>query len=60
MEKKHEPPTIHMKNSGIVIIKNSASILIGLFCILLLFTTSFRKSKCPKCSRKEKKKAIKE
>ncbi|EJR56943.1 hypothetical protein IIM_00351 [Bacillus cereus VD107] len=60
MEEKHDHPTIQMKNSSIVIVKNSASIIFGLFFILLLFTKPFRKSKCPECKKREKKRAVKE
>lgn len=34
MEDKEIQPMIHMKNSSIVIVKNSASIIFGLFFIL--------------------------
>ncbi|MDH4421435.1 MULTISPECIES: hypothetical protein [Bacillus] len=60
MEEKEIQPNIHMKNSSIVIIKNSASIIFGLFFILLFFAKPFRKSKCPECKKREKKKAEKE
>ncbi|PGB02184.1 hypothetical protein [Bacillus toyonensis] len=60
MEEKEIQPTIHMKNSSIVIVKNSASIIFGLFFILLFFAKPFRKSKCPECKKCEKKKAGKE
>ncbi|MGN4425836.1 hypothetical protein ACTFQN_18660 [Bacillus cereus group sp. MYBK30-1] len=60
MEEKHNYPTIQMKNSSIVIVKNSASIIFGLFFILLLFAKPFRKSKCPECKKREKKRAVKE
>ncbi|NWK70975.1 hypothetical protein HWX41_18280 [Bacillus paramycoides] len=60
MEEKHDHPTIQMKNSSIVIVKNSASIIFGLFFILLLFAKPFRKSKCPECKKREKKRAVKE
>ncbi|MGH1286814.1 hypothetical protein [Bacillus toyonensis] len=60
MEEKEIQPTIHMKNSSIVIVKNSASIIFGLFFILLFFAKPFRKSKCPECKQREKKKAGKE
>ncbi|CAM4057176.1 hypothetical protein [Bacillus paramycoides] len=60
MEEKHNHPTIQMKNSSIVIVKNSASIIFGLFFILLLFAKPFLKSKCPECKKLEKKRAVKE
>ncbi|MDR4985784.1 hypothetical protein CN491_20485 [Bacillus cereus] len=62
MEEKEIQPTIQMKDSSIVIVKvkNSASIIFGLFFILLLFVKPFRNSKCPECKKLEKKKAGKE
>ncbi|MBC6971485.1 hypothetical protein H9I32_03295 [Bacillus sp. Xin] len=60
MEEKHDQPMIKMENSSIVIVKNSASIIIGLFCLLLFFAKPFRKTKCPKCSKKGKKSRVKE
>ncbi|MBW3492715.1 hypothetical protein ACQKFK_05100 [Bacillus mycoides] len=60
MEENQDHPTIQMKNSSIVIVKNSASIIFGLFFILLFFAKPFRKSKCPECKKREKKKAVKE
>ncbi|MFK4291985.1 MULTISPECIES: hypothetical protein [Bacillus] len=60
MEENQDHPTIQMKNSNIVIVKNSASIIFGLFFILLFFAKPFRKSKCPECKKREKKKAVKE
>ncbi|WP_195723531.1 hypothetical protein [Bacillus anthracis] len=45
MEEKEIQPTIQMKNSSIVIVKNSASIIFGLFFILLFFARPFCKSK---------------
>ncbi|QWU44005.1 MULTISPECIES: hypothetical protein [Bacillus] len=60
MEEKQDHPTIQMKNSSIVIVKNSTSIIFGLFFILLFFAKPFRKSKCPECKKREKKKAVKE
>ncbi|MBE5105792.1 hypothetical protein IGI01_10875 [Bacillus thuringiensis] len=60
MEEKEIQPTIHMKNSSIVIVKNSASIIFGLFFILLFFAKPFRISKCPECKKREKEKAGKE
>ncbi|HDR7795187.1 TPA: hypothetical protein QCY19_003857 [Bacillus luti] len=60
MEEKEIQPTIHMKNSSIVIVKNSASIIFGLFFILLFLAKPFRKSKCRECKKREKKKAEKE
>ncbi|GAB6442878.1 MULTISPECIES: hypothetical protein [Bacillus] len=60
MEEKEMQPTIQMKNSSIVIVKNSSSIIFGLFFILLFFTKPFRKSKCPECKKREKKKIEKE
>lgn len=41
MEEKEIQPTIQMKNSSIVIVKNSASIIFGLFFILLFFARPF-------------------
>ncbi|CAM4021302.1 ATPase [Bacillus wiedmannii] len=55
MEEKEIQPTIQMKNSSIVIVKNSSSIIFGLFFILLFFVKPFRKSKCPECKKREKK-----
>ncbi|PFK43390.1 hypothetical protein COI93_10070 [Bacillus cereus] len=60
MEEKHDQSIIKMENSSIVIVKNSASIIIGLFCLLLLFAKPFRKTKCPKCSKKKKKSSVKD
>ncbi|PFO80038.1 hypothetical protein [Bacillus cereus] len=61
MEEKHDQSIIKMENSSIVIVKNSASIMIGLFCLLLLlFAKPFRKTKCPKCSKKGKKSKAKD
>ncbi|EJQ47281.1 MULTISPECIES: hypothetical protein [Bacillus] len=60
MEEKEMQPTIQMKNSSIVIVKNSASIIFGLFFILLFFAKPFRKSKCSECKKREKKKIGKE
>ncbi|GLV65109.1 hypothetical protein Bmyc01_37780 [Bacillus mycoides] len=60
MEEKESQPTIHMKNNNIVIVKNSASIIFALFFILLLFAKPFRKSKCPECKKRAKKKVGKE
>ncbi|HDR4731473.1 TPA: hypothetical protein ACHVJ3_003189 [Bacillus cereus] len=60
MEEKEIQPTIQMKNSSIVIVKNSASIIFGLFFILLFFARPFRKSKCSGCKKREKKKVEKE
>ncbi|MFT0601474.1 hypothetical protein ACMHYP_11675 [Bacillus cereus] len=60
MEEKEMQPTIQMKNSSIVIVKNSASIIFGLFFILLFFARPFRKSKCSECTKREKKKVEKE
>ncbi len=51
MEEKESQPTIQMKNSSIVIVKNSASIIFGLFFILLFFARPFRKSKCSECKK---------
>ena len=48
MKEKEMQPTIHMKNSSIVIVNNSASIIFALFFILLFFAKPFRKSKCAK------------
>lgn len=55
MEEKEIQPTIQMKNSSIVIVKNSSSIIFGLFFILLFFVKPFRKSNCPECKKREKK-----
>ena len=55
MEEKESQPTIQMKNSSIVIVKNSASIIFGLFFILLFFARPFRKSKCSECKTREEK-----
>lgn len=55
MEEKEMQPTIQMKNSSIVIVKNSASIIFGLFFILLFFAKPFRTSKCSECKKREKK-----
>lgn len=60
MEEKETQPTIQMKNSSIVIVKNSSSIIFGLFFILLFFAKPFRKSKCPECKKRAKKKVEKE
>ncbi|RAT00832.1 hypothetical protein A6E25_15770 [Bacillus cereus] len=60
MEEKEMHPTIHMKNSSIVIVKNSASIIFALFFILLFFAKPFRKSKCSECKKHAKKKVEKE
>ncbi|HDR6309622.1 TPA: hypothetical protein QCU60_001450 [Bacillus cereus] len=60
MEEKEMQPTIQMKNSSIVIVKNSSSIIFGLFFILLFFAKPFRKSKCPECKKREQKKVEKE
>ncbi|UNP77369.1 hypothetical protein MN033_04015 [Bacillus nitratireducens] len=60
MEEKESQPTIHMKNNNIVIVKNSASIIFALFFILLFFAKPFRKSKCPECKKRAKKKVGKE
>ncbi|WP_439875330.1 hypothetical protein ACSLGG_05935 [Bacillus mycoides] len=60
MEEKEIQPTIHMKNNNIVIVKNSSSIIFALFFILLFFAKPFRKSKCPECKKREKKKIGKE
>ncbi|MGK0534932.1 hypothetical protein [Bacillus sp. 'calajunan'] len=60
MEEKEMQPTIQMKNSSIVIVKNSSSIIFGLFFILLFFAKPFRKSKCSECKKPEKKKIGKE
>ena len=60
MEEKEIQPTIQMKNSSIVIVKNSASIIFGLFFILLFFARPFRKSKRSECKKREKKKVEKE
>lgn len=51
MEEKEIQPTIQMKNSSIVIVKNSASIIFGLFFILLFFARPFCKSKCSECKK---------
>ena len=55
MEEKEIQPTIQMKNSSIVIVKNSASIIFGLFFILLFFARPFRKSKCSECKNERRK-----
>ena len=55
MEEKAIQPTIQMKNSSIVIVKNSASIIFGLFFILLFFARPFRKSKCSECKNERRK-----
>ncbi|PFR11191.1 hypothetical protein COE50_16870 [Bacillus anthracis] len=60
MEEKERQPTIQMKNSSIVIVKNSASIIFGLFFILLFFAKPFRTLKCSECKKREKKKVEKE
>ncbi|PFY25474.1 hypothetical protein COL47_01935 [Bacillus toyonensis] len=60
MEEKEIQPSIQMKNSSVIIVKNSASIIFGLFFILLFFAKPFHKSKCPECKKREKKKAGKE
>lgn len=60
MEETEGQPTIQMENSSVIIVKNSASIIFGLFFILLLFVKPFRKSKCPECKKCEKKTAGKE
>ncbi len=60
MEEKESQPTIHVKNNNIVIVKNSASIIFALFFILLFFAKPFRKSKCPECKKRAKKKVGKE
>ncbi|PDY83433.1 hypothetical protein [Bacillus cereus] len=60
MEEKEIQPTIHIKNNSIVIVKNSASIIFALFFILLFFAKPFRKSKCPECKKRKKKKIGKE
>ncbi|MGG5793900.1 hypothetical protein [Bacillus cereus] len=60
MEEKEIQPTIHMKNNNIVIVKNSASIIFALFFILLFFAKPFRKSICPECKKRAKKKVGKE
>lgn len=60
MKEKEIQPTIQMKNSSIVIVKNSASIIFGLLFILLFFARPFRKSKCSECKKREKKKVEKE
>ncbi|MGZ7148644.1 hypothetical protein [Bacillus sp. BC08] len=60
MEEKEMQPTIQMKNSSIVIVKNSASIIFGLFFILLFFAKPFRKSECSECKKRAKKKIGKE
>ncbi|AUB62420.1 hypothetical protein CN917_06885 [Bacillus thuringiensis] len=60
MEEKEIQPSIQMKNSSVIIVKNSASIIFGLFFILLFFSKPFRKSKCPECKKREKKKLEKE
>ncbi|MGN5647950.1 hypothetical protein [Bacillus sp. Brlt_9] len=60
MEEKEMQPTIQMKNSSIVIVKNSASIIFGLFFILLFFAKPLRKSKCSECKKREKKQVEKE
>ncbi|KUF33986.1 MULTISPECIES: hypothetical protein [Bacillus] len=57
MEEKEIQPSIQMKNSSVIIVKNSASIIFGLFFILLFFAKPFRKSKCPECRKREKKKS---
>ncbi|ANE84514.1 MULTISPECIES: hypothetical protein [Bacillus] len=57
MEEKEIQPSIQMKNSSVIIVKNSASIIFGLFFILLFFSKPFRKSKCPECKEREKKKS---
>ncbi|HFR4180946.1 hypothetical protein P5815_08785 [Bacillus cereus] len=56
MEEKEIQPSIQMKNSSVIIVKNSASIIFGLFFILLFFAKPFRKSRCPECEKREKKK----
>ncbi|PFM76399.1 hypothetical protein COJ51_27895 [Bacillus thuringiensis] len=56
MEEKEIQPSIQMKNSSVIIVKNSASIIFGLSFILLFFSKPFRKSKCPECKKREKKK----
>ncbi|MED1507740.1 MULTISPECIES: hypothetical protein [Bacillus] len=60
MEEKEIQPTIHIKNTNIVIVKNSASIIFALFFILLFFAKPFRKSKCLECKKRAKKKVGKE
>lgn len=60
MEEKEMQPTIQMKNSSIVIVKNSASIIFGMFFILLFFAKPFRKSKCSECKKREQNKIGKE
>ena len=59
MEEKEIQPSIQMKNSSVIIVKNSASIIFGLFFILLFFAKPFRKSKCPECKKREKKNVAK-
>ena len=41
MKEKEMQPTIHMKNSSIVIVNNPASIIFALFFILLFFAKAF-------------------
>ncbi|MGQ4670110.1 hypothetical protein ACUIJ5_09900 [Bacillus toyonensis] len=60
MEEKEIQPSIQMKNSSVIIVKNSASIIFGLFFILLFFAKPFRKSKCPECKKTREEKAGKE
>lgn len=55
MEEKEIQPSIQMKNSSVIIVKNSASIIFGLFFILLFFAKPFRKSKCPECKNVRRK-----
>ncbi|HFO1051830.1 MULTISPECIES: hypothetical protein [Bacillus cereus group] len=60
MKEKEMQPTIHMKNSSIVIVNNPASIIFALFFILLFFAKPFRKSKCSECKKSARKKVKKE
>lgn len=41
MEEKQDHPTIQMKNSSIVIVKNSASIIFGLFFYFTVLCEAF-------------------
>ena len=52
---KRDQPSIQMKNSSVIIVKNSASIIFGLFFILLFFAKPFRKSRCPECKNVRRK-----
>lgn len=55
MEEKRDPTIDSNENSSVIIVKNSASIIFGLFLFCYSFAKPFRKSKCTECKNVRRK-----